>query len=244
MPFWTSDDLLGAGGLHVDGAEHRDAGKALHAGGVGHDDDVVLIGAEHGSALGFEDAEDFDGHIADADGLADGVFIGKEAVGDRLAENTDLGGGAGVGVGEHRAFRQVPLANGEVIDALAHDGGDPIVVAGHDLGAAADFRADGGHAGHFLFHGQGVFDGERAGAAEAGEDAAAVDAAGEDLDDVLAEGGDAGLDLGLGAIADADHGDDGANADDDAQHGQDGPQLVPAQGAEGDFEDDEVAHVQ
>ena len=36
--------------------------------------------------------------------------------------------------------------------------------------------------------------------------------------------------------------DDRADADDDAQHGQRGPQLVPAQRAEGDFEDDEVAH--
>ena len=97
-------------------------------------------------------------------------------------------------------------------------------------------------AGDFPRHGQGVFDRQRAGAAEAAVDAAAVDAAGKDLDDVLAEGGDAGLDLGLGAIADADHGDDRAHADDDAQHGQRRPHLVPAQRAEGDFEDDEVAH--
>ena len=100
------------------------------------------------------------------------------------------------------------------------------------------------HAGHFLSHGQGVLDRQRAGAAKTGADAAAVDAAGEDQDDVLAEGGDAGLDLGLGAVADADHGDDRADADDDAQHGQRRPQLVPAQRAEGDFEDDEVAHGQ
>ena len=86
------DDLLGGGGLHVDGAEHGHAGEALHAGGVRHDDDVVLIGAEHGSAFGFENAEDFDGYVLDADGLADGVFIGKETVGDRLAEDANLGG--------------------------------------------------------------------------------------------------------------------------------------------------------
>ena len=83
---------------------------------------------------------------------------------------------------------------------------------------------------------------QRAGAAKPAVDAAAVDAAGEDHDHVLAQRGDARLDLRLGAVADADHGDDRAHADDDAQHGQRRPQLVPAQRAEGDFEDDEVAH--
>src|SRR5208283_4938356 len=93
-------------------------------------------------------------------------------------------------------------------------------------------------------HGQGVFDRQRAGAAKTGANAGAVDAAGENLDDILAEGGDAGLDLGLGAIADADHRDNRPDADDDAQHGENRPQLVPAQRAESGFEDDEIAHGQ
>jgi len=38
-------------------------------------------------------------------------------------------------------------------------------------------------------------------------------------DDILAEAGDLGLDLGLGAVADADHRDDGTDTDDDAQGG-------------------------
>ena len=62
------------------------------------------------------------------------------------------------------------------------------------------------------------------------------------MDDILAQGGDSGLDLGLGAVADADHGDDRADADDDAEHREDGAHFVPAQRPEGDFDDDEVAH--
>ena len=41
--------------------------------------------------------------------------------------------------------------------------------------------------------------------------------------------GDLRFDLRLGAVADADHRDDRADADDDAERGQDRAQLVPAQ---------------
>ncbi|MEI2659913.1 MAG: hypothetical protein V9G11_08260 [Bifidobacterium adolescentis] len=51
-----------------------------------------------------------------------------------------------------------------------------------------------------------------------------------------------GLDLGLGAVADADHGDDGGHADDDAQGGEDGAQGAAPQRAEGDLDDIDEAH--
>ena len=39
---------------------------------------------------------------------------------------------------------------------------------------------------------------------------------------------------GAGPVADADHGDDGGNADDDAQRREHGAHRVPAQGAQGE----------
>ena len=222
--------------------------KALHGGGVRHDDQVVLVLSAHVRALGLEHAENFHGRAgaaaahADADDFAHGIVVGKEAVGGGLSQHADLGGGTHVEVGEHGAFRQGPGADGEVIHAFAHDAGAPVVFAGRDLRALADFRADGQHAGNFVLDGEGVFHRKRAGAAETGKNAAAVDAAGKNLDDVLAEGGDARLDLGLRGFAEGDHGDDRADADDDAEHGQHGPHFIPAQGAEGDFDDGEVSH--
>ena len=59
-----------------------------------------------------------------------------------------------------------------------------------------------------------------------------VDAAGEDQDHVLAQAGDLRFDLRLRAVANADHGDHGADADDDAERGQHGAQFVPAQARE------------
>ena len=57
------------------------------------------------------------------------------------------------------------------------------------------------------------------------------DAAGKNQNHIFAEAGDLRFDLRLGAVADADHGDDRADADDDAERGQHGTHFVPAQRA-------------
>src|SRR5262249_22466661 len=80
------------------------------------------------------------------------------------------------------------------------------------------------------------------GPAKAGEDAALVDAAGENHDDVLPEGGDAGLDLGFGASAKGHHGNHGADTDNDAEHGQDGAQFIAPEGAKRNFNDRQQTH--
>ena len=100
--------------------------------------------------------------------------------------------------------------------------------------AFADFGAEGEDFGDFVEDGFGVFEGECGGAAPAAAHAAAGVAAGEDGDDVLAEGGDFIFDLFGGAGGDADGGDDGADADDDAEHGEEGAHFVAAQGEGGE----------
>ena len=58
----------------------------------------------------------------------------------------------------------------------------------------------------------------------------------------LAERGDLRFDLRLGAVADADHRDDGADADDDAERGEDRPHGVAAEGAQRNANDVGEAH--
>ena len=111
-----------------------------------------------------------------------------------------------------------------------------------DLSASADLRADGNDAGNFPLDGVAVLDGQGSGAAPTGPDAATAETSREHEDDVLAHAGDLGLDLGLGAVANANHGDDCADANDHAQHGEQGAQLVASQSASGNFQGGDNSH--
>ncbi len=222
----------GARGLDEDGVDGvAPAEDAGHEAGVGHDDGVVLVLAEDVVALAREHAEDAKRHAPDAERLADGIDLGEELAGDGGADDADLGGGAGLHVAEHAARGDVPRADAEEIGGFAVNGGAPVLAVAQDLPSLAEFGADGYDAEDLAADGVGVGDGEAVGAAHAAARAGSGGAAGEDGDDVASEGGDLGLDLGLGAVADADHGDDGAHADDDAQRGEEGAQLVAPQGA-------------
>ena len=59
---------------------------------------------------------------------------------------------------------------------------------------------------------------------------------------VLTQAGDLRFDLRFRAVADADHRDDRADADDDAERGQNGTQFVLAQRAHGDLESGAKSH--
>ena len=96
------------------------------------------------------------------------------------------------------------------------------------------FRADGHHIRHFAADGLGVRQGDGAGAAQAGVHAAGLSAAGENGQQVLAQGRNLAGDAGLRAVAHRDHRHDGSHADDDAQRGETGAHFVPAQRAQGD----------
>jgi hypothetical protein len=233
---------LGRLGLDDDRVEIGTAGEAAQVAGVGDDDRVVLVLPEVIEALGGEHADDLERDVADAHRLPDGIGFGEELVGDGLAEDGDLGPRQHVGLGEHRALGERPGADIEVGDVLAEDLGVPVEAAGHDLGAIAHLGADGGNAGDLLLNGERIFHGERTGRAPAAAHAAGREVAGEDGDDVLAEAGDGGLDLGFGAVADADDGDHRGDADDDAQGGQHGAQRAATQRAEGDLDDVPETH--
>ena len=75
---------------------------------------------------------------------------------------------------------------------------------------------------------------ERGLRAEAAVRAARGRRAGQHDEQVGAHRGEGLLDLRLRALADGDHGDDRADADDDAEHGREGAHLVAEQRAERD----------
>ena len=78
-------------------------------------------------------------------------------------------------------------------------------VARHDLRAGAHLRADRDDAGNFSRRSLGVRDRQRAGAAESRADAPRLTLPAKTRITFWPERGDAGLDLGFGAVADAHH---------------------------------------
>jgi hypothetical protein len=209
------------------------AGEALHGGGVGNDDAVVLVLAAHARALAFEQADDDERDVAHPHGLADGIERAKKFIRGFRADDGHLRRAADFAVGEHRAGGQFPIADFQVVRRFAGDGGGPVAPVGDGLGGGGLFGADGHHVRDFAADGVGVGEGQGAGAAEAGVHAAGFAAAGKHGEQVLAEGGNLAGDARLRAVAHGHHRHDGGDADDDAQRGEHGAHFVAAQRAQG-----------
>ncbi len=213
--------FFGSGGLDEDGVEIGAFADALHAARVGHDHNVVLILAEEVVSFHLQDAEDFEGNIANAEGLPDGFAVREKLVHDGLSDDADLADAAHVLLGEHGALGKIPGADKQVVGTFAVDRSVPVQAVGENLGAVANLGADRDHVRDFTGDRVGVIGAEGAGAAAAAPESTGGEVAGKHADDILTEAGDLGLDLGLGAVADADDGDDGGDADDDAKAGED-----------------------
>ena len=66
------------------------AAETILDGGPGREEDVVLVGAQEVAALLAEHADDREGHVLDADLLADGVAAAEQLADQRLADQADL----------------------------------------------------------------------------------------------------------------------------------------------------------
>gem|GEM_PF-5264769 len=223
-------------------AEHGLFGHPLHGAGVRDDDEIVLIGALDGKALGRKHPHDLEGLVANAEGLTDRRPLGEELRGDGLPDNADLAHATNIGVREHVALGKRPQADAEVVGALAQDLGGPIEPVGEHLGAGANFRTECGRRGYLPLDGLGVIDREGAGAERAAAGAALVEVAGKNQQNVLPKRGDLGFDHRFRPVANAHHRDDRADADDDAERREDGAHGVAAQRAEGNRQSGADAH--
>ena len=228
-------DLTRIADLHINVAQVCAADHPFHRAGIRHDDDIVLIDALRAQPFWREHARDRERHIFDPQNLPDWIFIAVNLCRGGAANHANLVRAADVLRCKRCAVRQRPLANVKIICRLAEYPGEPVLISGCDLCRRNDFLTDADDTGHFAPNCFRVFDLQRAGAAPAGANAARGSAPRKDQDYIFSEAGDLRFHLRLGAVADADHGNDSANTDDNTERGKHRTHFVSAQRAVGDI---------
>ncbi len=204
-------------------------------GGDGHEDDLVLIVAEGGVALGLEEAEDAVRVPADAEHAADGVERAVELARGGRADDADLLVD-GLGLGAPRlALLDLEVAHGEVAEARADDAGLRVLPLVDGLRAGAHEGRAGEDAGRLAREGVAVELGEpRAGRVVLG--AGGVRRLLEDVERVGAQARHGVGDRGARPLAQRDHGHHRGDADGDADDREPGAQLVAPDHAQRDEE--------
>ena len=219
-----ADDLLQVG----------DGEDALLDGGVGRDDQVVLIHAHAVVALAFEHPDDAERNGPEANDLPDGILsVGEELIDDRPADEAHLGGSLDVVLGEHVAVGHLVATDVEVIEVHAVDRRRGVVRPVNRLPGAVDRRRDVGHiarVGPYVFE---ILDLQRLHVVGAQLHASAPVAARVDHDHIRPHLADLGLNAALRPLADGQHRDDRRHADDDAEHREESAQLVVTQCLDG-----------
>ena len=212
-------DLTRVAHLHVDVAQGGATNHTFHRAGVRHDDDVVLIHTLWAQAFGCQHTGNRERHIFDAQNLADGTFVSVNLRRGGAANNAHFVRAPHVLRREWRAVRQWPLSNIKVIRRLPENPGEPVLISGGHLRSRDNFFAYADHTGHFAPDRLGIFDLQRAGAAPAGPNTTCSRAPGKNQNHIFSEAGDLCFHLRLRAIANPDHRNDCADADDDTQRG-------------------------
>jgi len=110
---------------------------------VRRDDEIVLVHAHRVVAFFLQHADDTEGNGVETHHLADGVgAVGEEIIDHRLAENTYLGIGLDVLLGEKITIAHRELAYVQVVLIDPIDGRLGIVVTVDKLSVAAHHRTD------------------------------------------------------------------------------------------------------
>src|SRR5208282_3333218 len=106
---------------HQDVVHKRAGSDAVHVARIRDNHRVVLILPEQIKAFGGQHTDDKKWEVPDADGLADGIFVGKQLVGYGFADHGGLREAAHILVGKHHAAGDAPVADLGIIRRLAHD---------------------------------------------------------------------------------------------------------------------------
>ena len=117
----------------------------LHDGGVGGNDDVVLVHTPRVVTLRLQYTDDTHGDTLETDGLANGIMTVEQLLDDGGTNDADLGGLADVFLSEAVAFFDGPLLDVEVVDGFAVHRGVGIVVAVDGLTGGSNLRRHLGH---------------------------------------------------------------------------------------------------
>jgi hypothetical protein len=140
-------DFAAAHGRAEDLRNELVAGEPFLDRGVGGDDDVVLVAAAGGLALGRQDADDGERHVAQDDFLADrrAAVLAEDVLGHGGAQHADLAPRAHVAHIEKLAVGHLPVADHLVCRVHAVDGATPVhAVAAANAAEGHDDRRDVG----------------------------------------------------------------------------------------------------
>ena len=199
-----------------DGADFLFAGQPPLHGAQWHDHGVVLVAPHRALSLGGEHADHFARELFDAQGFADRAVRVEQFTAHGGTDDAHGLAGAFFAGAEEAACGQFPVAGGEIIGGAAGDGGGPVAAADHHHHALAGGRRDGVQRADLDFYRFRIFGLERGRAGEAVGHALA----GTQHQQVAAEAADLVRHGLRRAVAQRDHGDHGADADDDAEHGE------------------------
>ena len=215
-----ADDLLKVG----------DGKDTLHHGGVRGDDQVVLVHPHTVVTFAFQHSDDAERNTAEADDLSYRVLAVREKlVDDRLPDKTDLRRRLDVLLREYVAVLYLVPSDVEELLVDTIDGGRRVVGAIDRLAGGVDGRGDKRDVAAFLADVLEVLDFQRLHVIGAEAYSAPHVLSRMDHYHVGSHLADLGLDALLGALADGEHCDDGADTDNDAEHRQESSELVVAQ---------------
>ena len=191
----------------------------------GHDDDVVLVGAEAGGALGLEHADDLAGDLLQPDGGTERIAVAEQRRLGGVAENAGGGARLQLRIGEFAPLDHRPVARIEEAVVGAGDAHGVVEVAVDRRHLGAGGRR---HDAHALHLGGDRLDVTQAEALRrrAGHVRPRPAAGGAHHQQVRTELGNAAGDLRRGALAERHHDDDRGDADDDAEHGEERAQRI------------------
>lgn len=228
-------DVLGTGGRGHNVTDIGRSLKTLHAGSIGHDDDVVLTAAKGAIPLFGKHTDDPHGNPFDPDHAIDGVFLAKEVVGHNLAQDRHLGGRPDIIVEQESALHDIPIADLGITHIGTGDLGVPILVLKNHLGIALGHGADRPDRSYLARNLASIVDRQRRSSKSAAASPSAGGRSRKDHHGVGSQTGDGCFHRLLSPRANGQHGDHRGNPDDDPQSGQKGAELIAQESPNGNL---------
>ena len=167
--------------------------------------------------FGSQHASNEKGHTLDPQNLPEGILRAKNLVRRRLTDDANLVRASHILFAENRAVAQRPFPDVEIFRRFAINAGEPVLISSRDLAgrAISSLTAITPGTSRRIASASSSF--KVPALPQPVRTPLARDVAGENQNHVLAQAGDLRFDLRFRAVADADHGNHRADANDDAE---------------------------